>query len=257
MNLEILIPDIVRVISKYLCYIDAIAWKYTCRYFYRCVRINFKQIFIDKINRSGYDISGQDFCDALCKTSSVVSGGFITACLYDLDSYFDIDVYCTDGFIDIIQDDWKYLDQDGDARNFLKPDDGNKRINTIPVNGCIYDFIKKLFDNSVNKLAFNGDKLYVYGWNAKFNRASIIKPPFLYIAFLYGKSEPNSLNQCKDITESRIIKYGERGIKLMKHPEYTKIYNRLSGMSKRISDITNAGVAKRRKNQMENYYFHI
>ena len=89
--------DCLNLISKNLCCIDILSFKYTCKYLsLNIILPNFKDIFIKRLLESNVVPTIEDalkFCENLYDTGAYVAGSFILDCLCDTNYHNDIDIY--------------------------------------------------------------------------------------------------------------------------------------------------------------------
>ncbi len=82
--------DCLSVILNHLCYVDQLSLKLTC---HNRILLNFKNIFIKRLDKIVPKELTNTFCDELYRTGSYVAGSFILDCLYDTNNHNDIDIY--------------------------------------------------------------------------------------------------------------------------------------------------------------------
>lgn len=246
--------DLIKYIAKYLCFIDTLALRYTCKSLYSTPQPDFRTIFLKRV--APFVHEPESFCRLLYQDGAYVSGSFILDCLYNTYTHNDIDIYYQDmgelyhlGKLDFKDHllgkgyHQQYDDHSGITnlsiidQTGVPPDEQTYPLQLIPILGgrkAISQFIWKTFDMDLLKNYFDGQELRVANYSTKFSRSDFIKPNFYILMKTYDihtKCDQIVHNwQCKcgvisrGITKKRIKKYNQRGFHVTKHPKYRELF---------------------------------
>jgi len=256
----------------FLCYVDFQSLRFTCHYLHSTPLKDFKKLIAHKLKK--HTENPEELLNIVNLSKGCISGSFILAILYDQDFYNDIDIYenfngnIPEDIYNItsfspfsenissekkINLDYNYQGTKISAylKQFLNVDPNNNSCGYNIICSCVNNykifqhilipfnlpkFIFNYFDMDICSNMYYNDRLYVKSWDKLFSRIDIIRPDCVLGMTLASINE--SKTRILEKTNTRIIKYNQRGFKITKHPQYDQIFETIQKCPSSYVDLT-------------------
>nr|WIL04939.1 hypothetical protein Cduv_459 [Cedratvirus duvanny] len=232
---EVLPNEALALIGDYMCYVDIMAWRFSCSHvYYNLAPPNITKLVKKELNKH---ISREDeFLELLNTKKAILAGSLMVKVLYDAEwEPGDIDVFehpeqeesktfheCLPslGMSQISGPGWRYSSNKERYKHTIN------YISPLPGKISPMKRIYETFDNDIVKIAFFAGKLYVKDWNKLIARKSYCVPSYLMWIGCYGErtfrhNDVLLKQKIKDATlaemHSRLEKYRGRGFTLTIH----------------------------------------